>query len=48
MSARALGLLLALTAGTAAAQATLVDAARNGDHAAARGLLAERADPNQA
>ena len=48
MSARALGLLLALAAGSVAAQTTLVDAARNDDHAAAMGLLAERADPNQA
>jgi len=48
MSARALGVLLALAAGSAGAQATLIDAARNDDHAAAMGLLAERADPNQA
>src|SRR6186997_2557754 len=48
MSARALGLLLAFAAGTAGAQTLLVDAARNDDHAAAMGLLAERADPNQA
>ena len=37
MIARALGLLLALAAGGAAAQSTLVDAARNADHAAAIG-----------
>src|SRR5687768_5788915 len=63
MSARVFGLLLALVAGAAAAQGTLVgncsapcstssspaliDAARNGDHATAVALLAERADPNQ-
>jgi uncharacterized protein len=47
MSVRAFGLTLAFMAGTASAQ-TLVDAARNDDHAAAVGLLAERADPNQA
>jgi ankyrin repeat protein len=46
--ARALGLLLALAAaGGAAAQGTLIDAARNNDHAAAMGFVAERADPNQ-
>jgi ankyrin repeat protein len=45
---RVLGLLLAFAAGSAAAQAALVDAARNDDHATAVGLLAERADPNQA
>lgn len=48
MKARAFGLLLVLAAGSAAAQTALVDAARNGDHAAAVALLAERADPNQA
>jgi len=48
MRARAFGLLLSLAAGSAAAQSTLIDAARNGDHAAAVALLAERADPNQA
>ena len=49
MSARALGLLLAFAAGRRGrAERTLVDAARNGDHAAAVALLAERADPNQA
>jgi ankyrin repeat protein len=48
MNARALGFLLALAAGSAAAQTTLVDAARNGDHATAVALLAEHADPNQA
>ncbi len=47
MSARVVGLLFAFCAGTAAAQATLIDAARNGDHATAVALLAERADPNQ-
>ena len=47
MIARALGLLLALAASGAAAQGALVDAARDNDHAAAVGLLAERADPNQ-
>ena len=48
MRLRALGLLIAFAAGSAAAQTALVDAARNDDHAAAVGLLAERADPNQA
>ena len=48
MSARALGVLLALAAGSAGAETLLVDAARNDDHAAAVGLLVERADPNQA
>ena len=48
MKVRALGLLLAFAAGSAAAETTLVDAARNDDHATAVGLLAERADPNQA
>jgi ankyrin repeat protein len=47
MSVRAFGLLLAFAAGDAAAQGALVDAARSDDHAAAIGLLAERADPNQ-
>jgi uncharacterized protein len=52
MRARVLGLLLSF-AGSAAAQGPLVgnllvDAARNGDHATAVALLAERADPNQA
>jgi ankyrin repeat protein len=41
------GLLVAFAAGGAAAQGTLVDAARNADHATAVALLAERADPNQ-
>src|SRR5688500_8899487 len=40
-------LALVLTAGTAAAQSSLVDAAREGERAEALGLLAERADPNQ-
>jgi ankyrin repeat protein len=48
MRMRVIGLLLAFAAAGAAAQTALVDAARNGDHAAAVGLLAERADPNQA
>jgi uncharacterized protein len=48
MVARALGLVLVFAAGSAAAQVALIDAARNNDHAAAIGLLAERADPNQA
>jgi ankyrin repeat protein len=48
MRARGLGLLLTLAAGAAAAQGTLVDAARNGDRATAAALLAEQADPNQA
>jgi ankyrin repeat protein len=48
MVARALGLLVLLAAGPAAAQGTLLDAARNDDRTAAVGLLAERADPNQA
>jgi len=48
VSARAVGILLALVAGSAAAQTALVDAARNDDHAKAVALLAERADPNQA
>ncbi|HEY9182276.1 MAG TPA: ankyrin repeat domain-containing protein [Gammaproteobacteria bacterium] len=48
MRVRRLGLLLALAAGSAAAQGTLVDAARSDDHDAAVALLAERADPNQA
>src|ERR671912_2463043 len=47
MSVRVIGLLFAFCAGTAAAQATLIDAARNADHATAVALLAERADPNQ-
>ena len=49
MRTRTFGLLLALAgAGSAAAQTTaLVEAARNGDHARALALLAERADPNQ-
>ena len=47
MVARCLGLLLVFAAGGAGAQSTLIDAARNNDHAAAIGLLAERADPNQ-
>jgi len=47
MGARTLGLLLAFAAGSAGAETLLVDAARNDDHAAAMGLLAERADPNQ-
>jgi ankyrin repeat protein len=47
MVARAFGLVLAFAAGAAAAQGALIDAARNGDHAAAMGLLAERADPSQ-
>jgi ankyrin repeat protein len=45
---RAVALFLAFAAGGAAAQGALIDAARNNDHAAAIGLLAERADPNQA
>jgi ankyrin repeat protein len=48
MHARRLGLLLAFAAGGAAAQGTLLEAARNDDHAAAVASLAERADPNQA
>jgi ankyrin repeat protein len=48
MRVPAVGLLLAFAAGGAVAQTTLVEAVRNGDHAAAVGLLAERADPNQA
>jgi ankyrin repeat protein len=48
MGVRGLGLFLALAAGTAAAQGTLVDAARNDDRATAVALLAEQADPNQA
>jgi uncharacterized protein len=48
MIARAFGLLLVVAASGAAAQGPLIDAARNGNHAAAMGLLAERADPNQA
>src|SRR5512134_4126196 len=48
MPVRALALMLALAAGGAAAQSTLVDAARNAERAAAMALLAERADPNQA
>ena len=48
MRLRALGLLIAFAAGSAVAQTALVDAARNDDHATAVGLLAERADPNQA
>jgi uncharacterized protein len=40
-------LAFVLTAGTAAAQSSLVDAAREGERAEALGLLAERADPNQ-
>ena len=48
MSARDFGLLLAFAAGGAAAQGSLVGAARNDDHATAVALLAERADPNQA
>jgi ankyrin repeat protein len=47
VKARALGLWLALGAGGAAAQGSLVDAARNDDHKTAVALLAERADPNQ-
>jgi ankyrin repeat protein len=43
---RALVLALALSAGAAAAQGSLVEAAREGDRAAALGLIAERADPN--
>jgi ankyrin repeat protein len=43
-----LALMLAFAAGAAAAQDGLVDAARNGDRAAALGLIAERADPNRA
>jgi len=48
MNVRALAFVLALAAGGAAAQSSLVDAARNADHATAVALLAERADPNQA
>jgi ankyrin repeat protein len=48
MGARVVGLLLFVAAGAAAAQGTLVDAARNDDRATAVALLAERADPNQA
>jgi ankyrin repeat protein len=50
MLARTLGSMLVFgaVAGGAAAQGTLVDAARNADRAAAFALLAERADPNQA
>ena len=48
MSARAFGVLLALAVGSAVAQTTLVDAARNSHHAAAVARLAERAEPNQA
>ncbi len=48
MTVRAFGLLLAFAASGAAAQSALLDAARNGNHAAAMGLLAERAEPNQA
>jgi ankyrin repeat protein len=50
MAARSLALALALAvaAGGAAAQGSLVDAARNNDRAAALGLIAERADVNQA
>jgi uncharacterized protein len=48
MSVRALGLTFAFVAASAGAQDALVDAARNDDHAAAVGLLAERADPNRA
>jgi ankyrin repeat protein len=47
MTTRGLILLLALASGAAAAQGSLIDAARTGDHTAAIGLLAERADPNQ-
>jgi ankyrin repeat protein len=47
MIARALGLLLVVTAGGAWGQGALIDAARNNDRAAAIGLLAERADPDQ-
>jgi ankyrin repeat protein len=48
MTVRAFGLLLAFAASGAAAQSALLNAARNGNHAAAMGLLAERAEPNQA
>jgi ankyrin repeat protein len=48
MSVRVVGLLLSFAAGAAAAQGTLVDAARNDDRATAVALLAEQADPNQA
>jgi ankyrin repeat protein len=48
MGARGLGLFLALAAGAAAAQNTLIDAARDDDRATAVALLAEHADPNQA
>jgi ankyrin repeat protein len=48
MRSAVVGLLLAFGAGGAVAQTALLDAARNGDHAQAVGLLAERADPNQA
>jgi ankyrin repeat protein len=47
MSARVSGLLIAFLASSAAAQGSLIDAARVGDHATAVALLAERADPNQ-
>jgi ankyrin repeat protein len=47
MGLRGLGLLLSFAAAGAAAQGTLVDAARNGDRATTVALLAERADPNQ-
>jgi ankyrin repeat protein len=48
MAARALVLAFAFATGGAAAQGSLVDAARTGDRAAALGLIAERADVNQA
>jgi ankyrin repeat protein len=44
---RAYLLAVALAAGTAAAQSSLVDAAREGERAAVLGLLAERANPNE-
>jgi ankyrin repeat protein len=47
MRVRVAGLLLSVAAGAAAAQGTLIDAARLGDRATAVALLAERADPNQ-
>ncbi len=47
MVVRAFGLLLAVAAGSAAAQGSLLDAARNGDHATATALLAEHAEPNR-
>jgi ankyrin repeat protein len=48
MVARTLGVCLVFAAGAVAAQTPLLDAARNNDHATAVGLLAERAEPNQA